>query len=369
MIRVLESARPVYVNPLPQLKSRQCYFPSLIELEDGALLASFTIGEAMESVDCLTHLSRSEDGGRTWSRPWPIFPEFRGIPRSETLKITALGGSRIAALGYAFDRPDPSLPVGNPETGGLLDDMVFWAVSEDAGRTWSEPGDIQCAWGPHVEASAPLTVLQDGSWIAPITGFPAWDGTMRARNCGRVIRSFDLGKTWNDETVCMAFPGDRITCYEQRLCQLASGAIVVIGWNENPEGGRLLPNHFTASFDNGLTFAAPRSTGIGGQTASVCALGGERLLSLHAVRRDTDRPGVYACEVDFSEGVWKILDQRPVWEPNAPVLRDKSTAEIFAYMKFGQPGALRLRSGEVMMIHWAEENGQCRCLTTRLAIA
>ena len=53
----------IYENPLPQLRSRQSAFPFLCELPGGMLLASHAIGEAFESVDGTTYLSRSEDGG------------------------------------------------------------------------------------------------------------------------------------------------------------------------------------------------------------------------------------------------------------------------------------------------------------------
>ena len=51
---------------------------------------------------------------------------------------------------------------------------------------------------------------------------------MTARRCGRLLRTDDGGRTWNDDAVCMDFPSGDVTCYEQRLCQLASGTIVCI---------------------------------------------------------------------------------------------------------------------------------------------
>ena len=39
------SQNPIYENPLPQLRSRQAFFPWLCEKKDGELLASFAIGE------------------------------------------------------------------------------------------------------------------------------------------------------------------------------------------------------------------------------------------------------------------------------------------------------------------------------------
>lgn len=367
-MRILRPAQSVYDNPLPQLKSRQCVFPSIVQLEGGALLAAMAIGEALESVDALTHTLRSEDGGRTWSRPAPIFPQFARIPRSDTVKLTHLGGSRVAAFGYAFDRPDSGRPLGNPENGGMLDNHVLWAESVDGGVTWGTPQLIECAFPRPVEASAPLYALQDGSWATPITGMPDWGGAMHGPSEGRLLRSYDQGRTWQDTAVCMAFPGRQVTCYEQRMCQLASGTLIVIGWNEDLVTGARLKNHFTASFDGGHSFTPAMPTGVQGQASSVYALSGERLLALHAVRRDTERPGIYAFVVDFSGRTWKIVDEALLWQPDRPVCRNKSMADIFAFLKFGQPSAIRLHSGGLAMIHWVEMQGQYKVLLTEFTL-
>lgn len=359
----------IYENPLPQLKSRQSAFPFLCELPGGDILATHVIGEAFESVDATSYLSRSSDGGRTFGPPAPMFARGQGLPaHSDCCKVTLLGDGRLCALGYAYDRADPSLPLGNPQTGGLLSDTVFLSFSGDGGANWSPWQEIGCAWGPHVEASAPLTELSSGAWVTPVTGFAAWDGTMTARNCGRLLRSGDHGATWSDDTVCMAFDGDETTCFEQRLCELASGTLVCIGWNENTRTGERLPNHYTLSIDGGKTFSAPMSTGIMGQASSVCALGGEKLLALHAVRRDTDRPGIYAYVVNLSGGEWRIEDELLLWEPGVPPVRDAAMAEIFAFLKFGQPGAIRLASGQVLCCHWMQENGLYKTATTLLEL-
>lgn len=278
----------VFENKLPQLKSRQALFPYLAQTENGQLFCSFKIAEAMESVDGATHLAVSEDLGKTWSEPKMILDKSN----SETCKITYLGNNKFICLGYAFLRKDESLPVGNPETGGLLDDFVFYTISNDGGKTWSGYNKIDTSWENSTEASAPITVLKDGTWVAPITGFPAWDGKMRGRMCGRLLVSTDQGKTWNDDVVCMEFDGDTTTCYEQRLCQLESGAIVNIGWNENTATGERLCNHYTLSYDNGKTFTKPVSTGVQGQASSIMSLSGNKLFALHSIRRDTDRPGL-----------------------------------------------------------------------------
>ncbi len=359
----------IYENPLPQLRSRHSVFPNLCETADGTLLACHSISEAFESVDGTSYISRSHDGGRIFGKPEKMFtksPEYAIF--SDTCKITRLKDGRIAALGYAFDRTNPELPIGNPDTGGLLENIIFISFSEDNGKTWSQWQTIDCSWGRHVEVSAPLSVLKSGAWVTPITGFSAWDGTKTGQNCGRILRSDDDSRHWSDDTICMAFEDADITCYEQRLCQLDSGAVVVIGWNENTRTGERLKNHFTISYDDARTFSEPKSTGIAGQASSLCALGGEKLLALHAVRRDTQNPGIYGYLVDLSRGEWNIQDELLIWEPAMPVVKNTRMAEIFSFLKFGQPSAIKMSDGTIMMSHWCEEQGQCKTLATRIEL-
>lgn len=357
----------IYENPLPQLRSRHSFFPFLGETKDGRLFAVYAIGQAFESVDSHSCISFSEDGGKTWTEPVAMFDKTDFDHEiTDYCKVTVLPDGRLMALGYAYHRENEDLPIGNPETGGLLDDFLFCAFSEDEGRTWGKLQPIECAWGPHAEASAPVTVLNDGSLITPITGFPDWEGKLTGKLCGRALRSEDGGVTWNDESICMDFGTDAITCYEQRMCQLSSGTVVCIGWNENTDTGERLPNHFTYSQDNGKTWSEPVSTGILGQASCVCALEGEKLLALHAVRRDTDRPGIYGCIVDFSQKTWNIVEQELLWEPAVPVTKDTKMAEIFSFLKFGQPGAILLRDGDILMSHWYAQEGQYKTVATRI---
>ena len=367
-MKIIES-NIIYDNPLPQLRSRQSMFPFLCQLEDKSIAAVHVIGEAFESVDLTSYISFSRDKGKTWSEPKRLFDkENLQCPVSDCCKPVCLKDGRIVVMGYAYYRQNPKFPLGNAGTGGLLDDFVFYSVSEDNGITWNGMNEIPCSWGSHAEASAPITVLQDGTWITPITGFPNWEGNMTGPMCGRMLRSEDEGKTWNDDAICMQFDGRQVTCYEQRVCQLESGAIICIGWNEDVETGERLANHYTVSYDNGKSWSQPISTGIMGQAPSVCAIGGERFLALHAIRRDTERPGIYGYVVDFSNREWEIVDELLVWEPATPIIKDNKQVEIFSFLKFGQPGAILLDDGEVMMSHWFAEPGQYKTVATRIKI-
>jgi hypothetical protein len=284
------------------------------------------------------------------------------------MKPSSLGNGNVLLFGYEYFREDPESTIGNPLTGGLVDDRMVLLRSSDNGKTWTTPEEVTCSWGPHVEASAPITVLKNGDWVTPITGFPKWDGTMTGKVCGRLLRSNDQGKTWNDDTVIMTL-GENVSIYEQRICQLEkSGNIVGISWNEDMKTGERMNNHYAISRDNGRTFEGPFDTGIRGQASSVCAIGEDRLLALHAKRRDTDRPGIYAYIVNLADGKWDIDSEELIWEPNFPILKDTKMAEIFSFLKFGQPGAILLSDGSILTTHWFVENGQGQTCAMKLDI-
>lgn len=359
----------IYDNPLPQLRSRHSAFPYICELADGTLLGSHWLGEAFESVDCTAYISTSKDKGKTWSEPRRMFnSKIDGLTTSDSCKLTRIGEHKLIALGYACVRNNPDLPLANPETGGLVDSLVFFSISEDDGKTWSERKEIKCFWGRHVEASAPITVLADGSWATPITGFDDWEGNPTGAKQGRILRSYDEGKTWSDDVICMDFGTDDITCFEQRMCQLENGSIIVISWNENVKTGERYNNHYSISTDNGKTFSKPIDTGILGQASSVCAIGGNKLLSIHAFRRDTDTPGIYGCIVDMSDGKWNILEKQLLWVPQTPIFKETNMAEIFSFLKFGQPAAIKLQDGTILMTHWCCENGQYKTACTEIVL-
>ena len=94
------------------------------------------LGEAFESVNGRSYIQLSDDGGKTFSAPRAMFDHAEREGRlTDYAKAIALPDGRILAVGYAYLRDDPTLPIGNAANGGVLDDFVFWSISEDEGKT------------------------------------------------------------------------------------------------------------------------------------------------------------------------------------------------------------------------------------------
>ncbi len=359
----------LYENPIPDLRSRNGYFPNVTELTGSTLIGLFAEGEAFESTDMTTMVSISTDNGDSWHKKGPVYDkDSEGKLTTDYLKITNVDDDHLLAFGYRFERGEIDSPVGNPETGGLRNSEVILFESGDKGNTWTGPRVIPNALGNSIEASSPLVVLKDGSWVTPIASFADWEGNCEQGYHGRLLRSNDRGTTWSDETTTMEFPGRGVTIWEQRLGQLETGQIVNIAWNEDMNGGEQLANHFTISDDNGQTFSSPRTTGIMGQTASVLPLGGTLLLALHSMRKNTDTPGIKACIVDVAKGSWDILHETMLWEPPLPLTRNDKAIKHFAFLKFGQPSAIKLKDGGYYMVHWYIEEGKGKIIWTKFEI-
>lgn len=363
----VEEQGVIYTNPLPQLWSRKAYFPSLIHLHDGSLLTSFVLGEAMESADQTTVLYRSEDEGSNWHEAGTLIPPEERSHFSDSAKLTVVSGEKLAALGYRFDRSNPNLPVGNPATGGLLPDEVFYCQSEDNGRYWSPPQTISTSFTGSVEASAPLTVLADGVWAAPIANFLDWEGNIGEGLEGRLLRSEDQGATWSDSAVTMCFPGGYTAIWEQRLCEYLPGHLAVIAWVEDLKSGEGWDNHIALSFDGGRNFGKAVNTGIHGQAANLCAISEGLVLSLHCMRKGVSEKGILATITDLSRGQWDTKTQCMIWHPRA-FAPSTAMPEVFSAVRFGQPSALYTGQGTWMVTFWCEEDGEASIRFIKLKI-
>lgn len=365
----VENRGVLYENPIPDLRSRDGYFPGVARLEGDHLIAVFAEGEAFESTDMTTNVSFSRDNGITWSKQGPVYEKDRENKlTTDSLKVTVVDEDTLIALGYRFDRGEPDSPLANPETGGLRRSEIVLCESRDRGKSWNGPRIVAHSFAEGVEASSPLVVLNNGHWVTPITNFVDWDGNCSQGYHGRLLRSEDKGKSWTDRTITMEFPGRGVTIWEQRICQLETGRIVLLAWNEEIDSGNALANHFALSDDNGLTFGKPMTTGIMGQASSLTALGGTRLLSLHCMRKGTDTPGIKACIVDIGQGAWDIRYECMLWEPSASIRESKHAIRQFAFLKFGQPSAIRLSDGSYYMAHWYKEDGHGKILWTKFQI-
>ena len=191
MIEVIEDIT-IYDNPRPQVHSRHGIFPDLLELPGGELLALFVLGEAFESPNSTTVVSRSQDGGRSWTLQGPLYDKsVDPVVSSDGMKATRLRDGRLIAVGYRFYRHDLEQGISLEETGGILpgDDVV--SFSEDEGRTWTVPRVIPRSHPELLEISGPCIQTADGDLLAVAGIFKMPDGSNPSGQYGVLFRSRD----------------------------------------------------------------------------------------------------------------------------------------------------------------------------------
>ncbi len=176
MIKTLETGI-VYRNPKPHLAAVHAWHPSLVQLPNGELLATFDLAQAVESLDYHTCLSRSADGGRTWSPPQRLFHDKVARRSTHTVRVGAVNGGTLVGFGARFYRDDPDEGIVNRANLGYVPMDLFLLRSSDAGRTWAGPQAIVPPLvGPAFEMCHRIVELADGRWLAPTSTWKGWNG-------------------------------------------------------------------------------------------------------------------------------------------------------------------------------------------------
>ena len=161
----------LFQNPDPLLVSKQGIFPGITKLSNNELIALFTIGQAFDSADQRTFISRSIDKARTWSKPIRLHNHiYSENQESESLKPLSLNNNNLIAVGYAFVRPDDLTPIVNPDTFEILPLNNKISFSSDMGRSWSVPKNFNVNNTP-LEISGPCIQLKSGRIIGAAPPF------------------------------------------------------------------------------------------------------------------------------------------------------------------------------------------------------
>ena len=359
----------VYDNPAPQNRSRHGYFPGLVKLPSGDLLAMFILGEALEAANTTTVVSRSHDQGRSWHFEGPIHERTSEHQYCwDGLKPTLLRDGTLIAAGYRFHRTDPDQTIANPDpdSDGLRGGDNLVSFSHDEGRTWTYPSIVPKTHPELIEHSGPVIQTDRGTILGSGSLYPMWDGTNPSGFVGVLLRSENGGETWDDRTHFFEDPTGHYAPSEPRLCEMQEDRIVALFWMMDHVNDRNMTNHMTVSHDGSATWSDPIDTGVWGQASNLMHWGNDVLLTIHCHREGED-VGLYVRIVDFAKDRWRLIKESKIWD-NAPSMKVAAYATMGRNLKFGQASLLRLDNDDVLATHWAIEDGQSRILTHRLRV-
>ncbi|MDB6169557.1 MAG: exo-alpha-sialidase [Verrucomicrobia bacterium] len=241
------------------------YFPRLLLLDDGEMLATFKTGAGHVGKGGKASVSRSKDGGVTWSEPTTGF-DLPDADDSMDASTQLKDGTVIyGAVSYSWKGEKYSFEDWRAETYALR--------SKDRGQTWQPPAKVNIAPYTWAYPFGRIIEMPDGTLLMtlfagylPVTlrGSPADDKDDVTRRLRRladakpeaqrgdfclVVRSKDQGQTWGDPSI--------IARQYNEVCamRLADGRLMA-AIRSSEKGAQL---DVTFSSDNGYHWSAPES--------------------------------------------------------------------------------------------------------------
>lgn len=256
----------------PKLSS--CAFPSVCQLSDGTLLASFKGAETKgpynktdKGMTCI-----STDNGKTWGEPFEQFspPTVDGKPTTiRTLYYVEVAKDNLLAVCNAVDATMENLPYYNEKTEGLKDTYIMVSHSADGGKSWSELQRVQVMSFynlPLPLTGAPFVTSEGRVGIQFEVNKPYYETEYWVHH-SCVVYSNDGGYTWGDEVVITDNPD--IYYWDQRIDTLSDGRVVDIFWTFDRNKGDYIDIHYCESNDGGKTFSPLYDTGLVGQPGNI----------------------------------------------------------------------------------------------------
>lgn len=346
----------LYRNPRPHVRSVHAYFPSVVVMKNGELLATLVIGEAFEAVNLRTYVARSTDQGETWQLEGLIYPGTVDRLTSDACRLTALPDGEVVAFMARHDRTayvDEGLT--NHQTLGFVPTELLLLRSRDDGQTWTRPNVLTAPLeGPSFELCCPITPLKDGRWLLPTSTWRGWDGACPNGMKMVAFISHDQGQTWPDYSDVMVDPEQRVVYWESKIVELPDGRLLATAWAYDEQAGRDLPDQYVLSADGGKTWSPPRSTGLIGQTLTPCVLRDECVLCVY---RRMDVSGLWGQLAHLEGDRWVNDGSEPLWGAEASGLTGstRNMAQNFNVLRFGAPCVTGLPDGTMFVAFWCYE--------------
>jgi hypothetical protein len=345
----------VYRNPHPNLRAVHTWHPSISRFDDGELVATFDLGQAVESLDYRTYLSRSTDDGKSWSEPVRVFEDVVAERTTHSVRTSRVRDDALVGIGARFYRDNPDVGLVNHKNLGFVRMDLLLLESRDRGRSWQGPRVIEPPLvGPAFELCHSIVELQDGRWLAPMSTWKGWNGEAPNGMNAIALVSHDRGRTWPEYLKIMAAYDQGVVHWEQSLVELPGGRLLSVAWALHEASGRTQPTPYAISQDR-RTFGPPRPTGFLGQTAKILRLADGRILCVY--RRD-DRPGLWANLARIEGNGWINLAEAPLWQGVATsgMLGRQTPGEELSSLKFGYPTLTQMADGDVLVLFWCCED-------------
>jgi len=355
--------------------ARIAYFTNLCTLRSGAIVAAFQVGSGKHSPDSTLRLSRSTDGGRTWTELSARFQTtLGGVPGSLSgPAMVETEPGRLLLMATWFDRSEPGRPLFDPVTEGILHSKILLSESSDNGETWSTWRELPTPGLAGCSTTGPIVRWADGTLACAFESFKEFDDPRPGRHAAWLVVSTDGGRTFSDPRLVAQHPEHKVYYWDQRLCAgKTAGEFIALFWSHDLEHKKDLHVSLRRAWlEEGRLRAGPiRETSIPGQIAAPLALADGRLLAFVV---DRDRPGTMTLWCSPDGGLtWPAQDRLivHVHDERAAISQGKENIDFKRYWEdmgkwsFGHPALVPQDEGlvlaafyagtpDAMSIHWA----------------
>jgi len=336
----------------------QGYYPRVIRLGEGELLASFVASLEIESPDSHPRTMRSMDCGGTWAEEGPVDPgALVGDTETGFLSLGPDGTVYLLGNRWPRDPDDPLRPLVHPQTLGMAPNEPVLRHSSDGGRSWSAPEVLPRPYPVPLEVATGLTALSDGTVLFSCSTWREWDGGRPYGHRVTSMRSENGGASWQGPVDIFHDPSDRLGYWEGRIAQLAGEMLLATCWAHDWETDADTHNRYAISLDAGRTWQPSAASPVLGQTGWPLRLADDRFLFIYNHRRPP--VGVRAQVAAIEDGQWRTLWDAEVWSPES-----RRTGEIVegeyavTDFQFGAPSAISLSESEFLAVFWCVVGGR-----------
>jgi Neuraminidase (sialidase) len=321
---------------------------------DGAeLLCTYALTKELGTNDFVAVLSRSSDGGQTWSHEGPVFSTWRSqYSIAGSICRAPSGEHYFHAMRTPIDVPGETF--WNDATSGMKQNDLVWTRSQDDGRTWQEPSVVPMHAPGSAEAPGALCVKRNGDLLLPYAPYNSFELTDVERNHVVVARSSDGGRSWSHTSMLRFEEG--CSGAEAWVVELADGRLLGTSWLTSI-AGEDYPNAYAMSGDGGQTWSPTGSTATMGQSTALTPLSDGRVLFLYNDRKG-DLPGVRMVVCRPTETDFGVEHDDLVWAASKPTQSDSSKGHLeWTDFAFGEPSATVLADGTVFVALWSHQPG------------
>jgi hypothetical protein len=287
------------------------YFPKMLLRKNGELLCTFKTGSPHAGKTGRASLARSQDGGRTWSKPVTVLDFPDADDSLDAVGELPDGTLIFSAVSYTWKGEKLTYDPGNEFHAD-----TYVLFSKDAGREWSKPIKVNTSPYAWSYPYGRIVRLDDGTLLLscfggylPQRAEDSREGLEKLIKAGQrpqkpesqrgnfcfLVRSHDGGKTWGDPSLIARYHN------EVTLLRLKDGELMAA--IRSDEGA-----HLSATFskDKGYTWSAPKEiTGDAEHPGDLLRLADGRILLSYGER---NRP--YGVQAMWSRDEGRSWDQK-----------------------------------------------------------